>query len=109
MHLAGPFENNGAEVLHQPTQEWKRRRDRFEAAAHAQLFPDVPEAAKNLFRVGRHHLMACHHCRASRSSTCRSETGYLRLLTPSLAWEHSDPHRVEFTEPEELSPLGNVT
>ena len=56
-----PYENNRAEVSHQPTRQRERQMRRFKSAAHAQRFLSVQGVVLNLFRVGRHLLRAVHH------------------------------------------------
>ncbi len=55
------YENNRAEVSHQPTRQRERQMRRFTSAAHAQRFLSVHGVVLNLFRVGRHLLRAVHH------------------------------------------------
>ena len=55
------YENNRAEVSHQPTRQRERQMRRFTSAAHAQRFLSVHGLVQNLFRVGRHLLRAVHH------------------------------------------------
>jgi len=55
------YENNRAEVFHQPTRQRERQMRRFKSAAHAQRFLSVHGLVRNLFRVGRHLLRAAHH------------------------------------------------
>ena len=60
-HRTGQYENNRAEVSHQPTRQRERQMRRFKSAAHAQRFLSVHGLVRNLFRVGRHLLRAAHH------------------------------------------------
>jgi len=60
-HRTGQYENNRAEVSHQPTREQERQMRRFKSIAQAQRFLAVHGQIQNLFRVGRHHLRAVHH------------------------------------------------
>ena len=55
------YENNRAEVFHQPTRQRERQMRRFKSAAHAQRFLSVHGLVRNLVRVGRHLLRAAHH------------------------------------------------
>ncbi len=55
------YENNRAEVSHQPTRQRERQMRRFTSAAHAQRFLSVHGLVLNLFRVGRHLLRAAHY------------------------------------------------
>jgi putative transposase len=61
VHSTRQYENNQAEVSHQPTRQRERQMRRFRSAAHAQRFLSVHGAVLNLFRLGRHLLRAVHH------------------------------------------------
>ena len=61
VHRTTRYENNRAEVSHQPTRRRERQMWRFTSAPHAQLFLSVHGIVLNLFRVGRHVLRAVHH------------------------------------------------
>ncbi len=61
VHSTRRYENNRAEVSHQPTRQCERQMRRFKSAAHAQRFLSVHGLVQNLFRVGRHLLRAAHH------------------------------------------------
>jgi len=61
VHSTQPYENNRAEVSHQPTRQRERQMRRFKSTAHAQRFLWVHGLVRNLFRVGRHLLRAAHH------------------------------------------------
>ena len=61
VHSTQQYENNRAEVSHQPTRQRERQMRRFKSAAHAQRFLSVHGLVLNLFRVGRHLLRAAHH------------------------------------------------
>ena len=56
MHSTQQYENNRAEVSHQPTRQRERQMRRFTSAAQAQRFLSVHGVVLNLFRVGRHLL-----------------------------------------------------
>ena len=56
IHSTRQYENNRAEVSHQPTRQRERQMRRFKSAAHAQRFLSVHGLVQNLFRVGRHLL-----------------------------------------------------
>ena len=60
-HSTQQYENNRAEVSHQPTRQRERQMRRFTSAAQAQRFLSVHGVVLNLFRVGRHLLRAVHH------------------------------------------------
>ena len=61
IHSTRQYENNRAEVSHQPTQQREGQMRRFKSAAHAQRFLSVHGLVQNLFRVGRHVLRAVNH------------------------------------------------
>jgi putative transposase len=61
VHSTRQYENNRAEVSHQPTRQRERQMRRFKSTAHAQRFLWVHGLVRNLFRVGRHLLRAAHH------------------------------------------------
>ena len=61
VHRTGQYENNRAEVSHQPTRQQERQMRRFKSMAQTQRFLSVHGPIQNLFRVGRHHLKAVHH------------------------------------------------
>ena len=61
VHSTQPYENNRAEVSHQPTRQRERQMRRFKSARHAQRFLSVHGVVLNLFRLGRHLLRAVHH------------------------------------------------
>jgi putative transposase len=61
VHSTRQYENNRAELSHQPTRQRERQTRRFKSAGHAQRFVSVHGLVRNLFRVGRHLLRAPHH------------------------------------------------
>ena len=61
IHSTRQYENNRAEVSHQPTRQRERQMRRFKSAAHLQRFAAVHGLVQNLFRVGRHLLRSAHH------------------------------------------------
>jgi putative transposase len=61
VHRTQQYENNRAEVSHQPIRQRERQMRRFKSAAQAQRFLSVHGLVRNLFRVGRHLLRAVHH------------------------------------------------
>jgi putative transposase len=61
VHSTMQYENNRAEVSHQPTRQRERQMRRFKSVGHAQRFLSVHGLVQNLFRVGRHLLRAVHH------------------------------------------------
>jgi putative transposase len=60
-HSTARYENNRAEVSHQPTHQRERQMRRFKSPAQAQRFLSVHGIIGNLFRVGRHLLRAVHY------------------------------------------------
>ena len=61
IHSTRQYENNRAEVSHQPTRQRERQMRRFKSAAHVQRFVFVHGLVQNLFRVGRHLLQSAQH------------------------------------------------
>ena len=61
VHSTEPYENNRAEVSHQPTRQREGQMRRFKSVAQAQRFLSVHGMVRNLFSVGRHLLRAAHH------------------------------------------------
>jgi putative transposase len=55
-HDTKRYENNRAEVSHQPTRQRERQMRRFKSAGQAQRFLSVHGVILNLFRLGRHQL-----------------------------------------------------
>ena len=61
VHSTHQYENNRAEVSHQPTRQREDQMRRFKSVGHAQRFLSVHGSVHNLFRVGRHLLRSTHH------------------------------------------------
>ena len=61
VHSTTQYENNRAEVSHQPTRQREYQMRRFKSVGHAQRFLSTHAFVQNLFRVGRHLLRAGHH------------------------------------------------
>ena len=61
VHSTKQYENNRAEVSHQPTRQRERQMRKFKSPGHAQRFLSVHGLVQNLFRVGRHLLQARHN------------------------------------------------
>jgi putative transposase len=61
VHSTRQYENNRAEVSHQPTRQRERQMRRFKSAGQLQRFASIYGVVQNLFRVGRHLLRAAHH------------------------------------------------
>jgi putative transposase len=79
VHSTTQYENNRAELSHQPTRQRERQMRRFKSAAHVQRFVSVHGLVRNLFRVGRHFLRAAHH-RLLRTRVPHPGRRDLRLL-----------------------------
>jgi len=60
-HSTEQYENNRAEVSHEPTHQRERQMRRFKSMKQAQRFLSVHGVVNNLFRLGRHLLRACHY------------------------------------------------
>jgi len=60
IHDTSRYENNRAEVSHQPTRQRERQMRRFKSTAQAQRFLSVHGITQNLFRIGRHLLRAAN-------------------------------------------------
>ncbi len=78
VHSTKQYENNRAEVSHQPTRqrEWQMRR--FESPGQAQRFLSVHGLVQTLFRVGRHVLQARHQ----RELRCRAFVSWNAVTCP---------------------------
>ncbi len=55
-HTTARYENNRAEVSHQPTRQRERQMRRFKSARQAQHFLSVQGVILNLFRFSRHRM-----------------------------------------------------
>jgi len=60
-HSTEQYENNRAEVSHEPTRQRERQMRRFKSAGQAQRFLTVYGVVGNLFRLGRHLTPAIHY------------------------------------------------
>ncbi len=60
-HSTRQYENNRAEVSHQPTRQRERQMRQFKSVGHAQHFLSVHGLVQDLFRTGRHLLRAVYH------------------------------------------------
>ncbi len=60
IHSTRQYENNRAEVSHQPISQRERQLRRCKSAAQLQRFASVHGVVQHLFRVGRHLLRAVH-------------------------------------------------
>ena len=69
-HSTEQYENNRAELSHQPTRQRERQMRRFKSAGQAQRFLSVQGEVCNLFRLGRHLTRAVYyHAFRSQSFT----------------------------------------
>ena len=66
VHSTEQYENNRAELSHQPTRQRERQMRRFKSTGQAQRFLSVQGEICNLFRLGRHLTRAVYY-RAFRS------------------------------------------
>ena len=73
IHSTGQYENNRAEVSHQPTRQRERHMRRFKSPGQAQRCLTIHGAVQNLFRFGRHLLRAGNY-RALRSQAFQTWT-----------------------------------
>ena len=60
-HSTEQYENNRAEVSHEPTRLRERQMRRFKSAGQAQRFLSVYGVVGNLFSLGRHLTRAIHY------------------------------------------------
>jgi len=67
-HSTEQYENNRAELSHQPTRQRERQMRRFKSSGQAQRFLSVQGVVGNLFRLGRHLTRAVYY-RAFRSQS----------------------------------------
>ena len=70
VHSTRQYENNRAEVSHQPTRQRERQMRQFKSVGHAQRFLSVHGLVQNLFRMGHHLLRAVHHRLLRTRSFC---------------------------------------
>lgn len=61
VHSTRQYENNRAELSHQPTRQRERQMRGFKSAAQLQRFASVHGMVQNLCQVGRHLLRSVHH------------------------------------------------
>ena len=61
IHSTEQYENNRAEVSHEPTRQRERQMRRFKSAGQAQRFLTVYGVVGNLFRLGRHLTRAIYY------------------------------------------------
>ncbi len=60
-HTTARYENNRAEVSHQPTRQRERQMRRFKSAGQAQRILSVHGVILNFFRFSRHRMGAENH------------------------------------------------
>jgi len=80
VHSTKQYENNRAEVSHQPTRQRERQMRKFKSPGQAQRFLSVHGLVQNLFRVGRHLLQARHN-RELRGRASHLGRGYVCGVT----------------------------
>ena len=61
VHSTEQYENNRAELSHEPTRQRERQMRRFKSAGQAQRFLTIHGIVGNLFRLGRHLIRAVHY------------------------------------------------
>ena len=54
VHETAQYQNNRAEISHQPTRQRERQMRRFKSPCHAQRFLSTHGPINNQFRVSRH-------------------------------------------------------
>ena len=60
-HSTAQYENNRAEVSHEPTRQRERQMRRFKSSGQVQRFLTVYGVVGNLFRLDRHLTRAIHY------------------------------------------------
>ena len=60
-HTTARYENNRAEVSHQPTRQREHQMRAFKSAGKAQRFLSVHGIIRNLFNLGRHQLSSANY------------------------------------------------
>ncbi len=61
IHSTRQYENNRAELSHEPTRQRERQMRRFKSMVQAQRFLTVHGTIGNLFRLGQHLIRATHY------------------------------------------------
>lgn len=80
-HSTEQYENNRAEVSHEPTRQRERQMRRFKSAGQAQRFLTVYGVVGNLFRLGRHLTRAVHYREfRSRAFCAWQEVTWARIM-----------------------------
>ena len=69
-HSTEQYENNRAEVSHEPTRQRERQMRRFKSAGQAQRFLAVYGVVGNLFRLRRHLTRAIHYREFRSKALC---------------------------------------
>ena len=70
IHSTQQYENNRAELSHEPTRQRERQMRRFKSAGQAQRFLSVHGAVGNLFRLGRHLICAAYYREFRKKAFC---------------------------------------
>ena len=70
-HSTEQYENNRAEVSHEPTRQRERQMRRFKSPGQAQRFLTVYGVVGNLFRLGRHLTRAIHYRELRSRAFCQ--------------------------------------
>ena len=105
VHSTQPYENNRAEVSHQPTRQRERQMRRFKSARHAQRFLSVHGVVLNLFRLGRHR-----RCCMNRHWPARCQPAGSSPADAIRRWSAEGGHPIEdFTAEDDLTPLPSWT
>ena len=78
-HITDQYENNRAEVSHQPTRQQERQMRRFKSPGQAQRFLSFHGLVNNLFRQQGHVLSAGVLSSAVRAGLCYMGSGGLCL------------------------------
>ncbi len=60
-HETRRYQNNRAEVSHQPTRQRERQMRGFKSPGQAQRFLSVHGVIQNCFRLGRHQLRSANY------------------------------------------------
>ena len=70
VHSTQQYENNRAELSHEPTRQRERQMRRFKSAGQAQRFLAIHGVVGNLFRLGRHLIRATHYRKFRSRAFC---------------------------------------
>jgi len=89
VHRQDRYQNNRAEVSHQPTRQRERQMRRFKSARHAQRFLSAHGPINNLFQLGRHLMKATHYRLSMANYNFPCEIRRLRDLAPDRDLHYS--------------------